>query len=502
MKRKPAPPSRKPEFNTVQQHLQMRPDNNAQANLSTEDITFDDIDQAIMDLQTQNLRNERSSSPIGQRNPLPVPPRPISASDFAGLTSTPSIRITGYQQNRATSGSAQANGIQSQQLASQSNPPILPTINSGEEMKWDYAAYGRDDEYDPFADGRATAPLNAHHDEDYHDTYAHPPGPPQQVFPVAQEDYSRTQTPYSYYGPSEAGTHLGPESTYPYYDTSMQASPERVSVYTRNQSLSPQDRYGLGYSLPMHRNAQGEVIVDRFSQDADAYASGTYSHIGRRQVRSRSATPMGDDEYMSVADNSADYSLSGHFLDPEKGVEELRPETMSQYVHVEREPSFNEKTPATEYPETPVTTQHYGPAPIGRVTRRHKQKKRVQLTNGNLVIDLNVPTKLVLPLKREDEMLKTRYTAVTCDPDDFEKNNFFLRQNDFGRTTELFIVITMFNVCVFNFNSKLRVSHAHEIFRKMKYYSVALLMVLCGIFRTFVHARIHRLGAKIPGKEL
>jgi len=34
-------------------------------------------------------------------------------------------------------------------------------------------------------------------------------------------------------------------------------------------------------------------------------------------------------------------------------------------------------------------------------------------------------------------------TAVTCDPDDFEKKGFFLRQNESGRRTELFIVITM-----------------------------------------------------------
>jgi chitin synthase len=38
-----------------------------------------------------------------------------------------------------------------------------------------------------------------------------------------------------------------------------------------------------------------------------------------------------------------------------------------------------------------------------------------------------------------------RYTAVRGDPDDFERNNFFLRQNMMQRTTELFIVVTMYN---------------------------------------------------------
>lgn len=41
---------------------------------------------------------------------------------------------------------------------------------------------------------------------------------------------------------------------------------------------------------------------------------------------------------------------------------------------------------------------------------------------------------------------KCSYTAVTCDPDQFEKEKFFLRQNIYGRSTELLICITMYNV--------------------------------------------------------
>ena len=92
------------------------------------------------------------------------------------------------------------------------------------------------------------------------------------------------------------------------------------------------------------------------------------------------------------------------------------------------------------------TTQHFGPAPTGRIHRRHK-KRRVHLTNGNLVIDLPVPSKLILPLRKSDQETGfARYTAVTCDPDDFEKHGFFLRQNESNRPTELFICVTMYNV--------------------------------------------------------
>ncbi|KAF9050038.1 glycosyltransferase family 2 protein [Panaeolus papilionaceus] len=116
-----------------------------------------------------------------------------------------------------------------------------------------------------------------------------------------------------------------------------------------------------------------------------------------------------------------------------------------QKIVYDPEPETPTSTLYSLPPETPLETRHFGPAPSGRIVRRHKTKRRVQLTNGNLVVDLDVPPKLVLPYRGEPETLKTRYTAVTCDPDDFEKKGFFLRQNEMGRRTELFIVITMYN---------------------------------------------------------
>jgi chitin synthase len=103
----------------------------------------------------------------------------------------------------------------------------------------------------------------------------------------------------------------------------------------------------------------------------------------------------------------------------------------------------------SDVPGTPLETRHFGPAPTGRVARRNKTTKRVPLTNGNLVLDLPVPPKLVLPRVGHPEVMKTRYTAVTCDPDDFENSGHFLRQNQMSRRTELFICITMYNVSPF-----------------------------------------------------
>ncbi|KAL5086303.1 Chitin synthase, class 2 [Trichoderma cf. simile WF8] len=98
--------------------------------------------------------------------------------------------------------------------------------------------------------------------------------------------------------------------------------------------------------------------------------------------------------------------------------------------------------------------EHYGPAPDGAQERRgvrapQMAKKEVPLINGELVLECKIPTILYSFLPRRDEVEFThmRYTAVTCDPDDFVDRGYKLRQS-IGRTTretELFICITMYN---------------------------------------------------------
>lgn len=106
--------------------------------------------------------------------------------------------------------------------------------------------------------------------------------------------------------------------------------------------------------------------------------------------------------------------------------------------------------------ETPFEDkyEHYGPAPEGRQERRgvrapQTARKEVQLINGELILECKIPTILYSFLPRRDEIEFThmRYTAVTCDPDDFVDRGYKLRQN-IGRTmreTELFICVTMYN---------------------------------------------------------
>ena len=98
--------------------------------------------------------------------------------------------------------------------------------------------------------------------------------------------------------------------------------------------------------------------------------------------------------------------------------------------------------------------EHYGPAPTGAQGRRgarHAQmaKKEVRLINGELILECKIPTILhsFLPRRDDTEFTHMRYTAVTCDPDDFVLNGYKLRQNigSTARETELFICITMYN---------------------------------------------------------
>ena len=117
--------------------------------------------------------------------------------------------------------------------------------------------------------------------------------------------------------------------------------------------------------------------------------------------------------------------------------------------------SFQSQSTSTENLYSKEDEDHYGPAPIGRQERRRgarqaqMAKKEVRLINGELILECKIPTILYSFLPRRDEIEFThmRYTAVTCDPDDFTLKGYKLRQNigNTARDTELFICITMYN---------------------------------------------------------
>lgn len=261
--------------------------------------------------------------------------------------------------------------------------------------------------------------------------------------------------------------------------------------------------------------------IDHFRRDTEAYASGTYSSPSNIP-RSRSPTPgIDDDDYRIRADGTVRYSgygyTGGYSYDEEKAALQQDigtlpyggpwrpPDSRSEKTDESESTYTNSRFSQNPEPQTPVTTRHFGPAPVGRIQRRIGMKKRIPLTNGHLTVDLDVPDRLkaVLPLssagKGTDETTKLRYTAVMDDPDNFPRS-YWLRQNQYQRTTELFIVITMYNVsCTLSRDVSSFILKA--MYRKTKFYSAERSMALCEIFLICVHGRTRALGGPTRGRR-
>ncbi|CAG8515161.1 12896_t:CDS:2 [Dentiscutata heterogama] len=100
------------------------------------------------------------------------------------------------------------------------------------------------------------------------------------------------------------------------------------------------------------------------------------------------------------------------------------------------------------WPEHQAVDVEYNNLPTnGNRADKRKSFRHIELTNGNLVLDCDVPKQVLRNVQYtdKDEFTKMRYTAVTCDPDDFIKNKYLLRPHIYGRETELMIVMTMYN---------------------------------------------------------
>lgn len=104
------------------------------------------------------------------------------------------------------------------------------------------------------------------------------------------------------------------------------------------------------------------------------------------------------------------------------------------------------RTDAESYLDAPKSQDKNG-------VLRRKVTRRLQLTNNNLVIDCPIPDRLLgaITFNDHDEYSQLRYTAATCEPDEFEAKGFTLRPKIYNRETELFIVMTMYNVCLLFF---------------------------------------------------
>lgn len=80
------------------------------------------------------------------------------------------------------------------------------------------------------------------------------------------------------------------------------------------------------------------------------------------------------------------------------------------------------------------------------VNRTKTVMRHIPLTKqGNLVIDVPVAERIrsLGKYSHDEEFTHVRYSAATASADDFSKSGFILRQQEYGRQTEMFIVVTM-----------------------------------------------------------
>ncbi|WVQ73358.1 hypothetical protein IAR50_002927 [Cryptococcus sp. DSM 104548] len=185
---------------------------------------------------------------------------------------------------------------------------------------------------------------------------------------------------------------------------------------------------------------------------------------GAQREGSRSPSPWLDESFMQNGADERDVE-KGHLLEDSDALPRIPFNSNKSAVLGMADDHGDLSVPSytlsggyqPELDEKEGSTQHFGPAPAGRVGRRvHNAAgyKRIKQTatlddSGFFAINMPIPTRLsqFLPIKGVEEQKSTRYTAITTDPDQVPTSGFHLRQNLFSppRQTELFIVITMYN---------------------------------------------------------
>ncbi|GAA6038072.1 hypothetical protein JCM8097_007532 [Rhodosporidiobolus ruineniae] len=191
-----------------------------------------------------------------------------------------------------------------------------------------------------------------------------------------------------------------------------------------------------------------------FSSDLDAAATEPLrpqrhqSYTARLPPPSRAGTPYDPDLELHLTSPAPSYGAGGGGRYDDDYAEDVKdPAEFEDSFEAGR--GGQEEDDGDEGEGSPMSFQGgFGaPPPTAHLRRKNLRNRRVKLTEGNLVIPCAIPTRLLgfLPRKDGDEFTQSRYTAVTCGPEDFHDRNYTLRPTLYNRQTELFVVITMYN---------------------------------------------------------
>ncbi|KAJ7750345.1 chitin synthase [Mycena metata] len=205
----------------------------------------------------------------------------------------------------------------------------------------------------------------------------------------------------------------------PYYQQQPQRQPSQPYQQQQNHYQQPQRQPSQPYQEPYQQH-QAEPYYEQNHAVTDY---GSQGHDGNWDGKSY------QDQYASSETHLNPYGMSQVSI-PQVPTMPYNPQ--SNY-------------PPQQRPGMPYA-QSSGYSQVHEKMMKRRSVRQVELFQGNLVLDMPVPTHIVPAGKGAiEEFSKMRYTAATCDPDDFARSKYSLRPFLYGRHTELFIVMTMYN---------------------------------------------------------
>ncbi|KAI5304575.1 Chitin synthase, class 2 [Ascosphaera pollenicola] len=274
--------------------------------------------------------------------------------------------------------------------------------------------------------------------------------------PANYDQYSiRSGSPTRPWSPSRSSLR-GPTAS------SLSYEPQHANARSRSRPETPasSSRYGTTPRRPLPPaplfsavSGEDEVSIDIDPHDGDPFEESSSARNTTR--RSRYNSRASARSYTTYSSGSTMVSEDGEDMSKEDLDDDEDDDDDDEYT-------------------ASSMSDLYGPAPEGRQDRRgvraaQMTRKEVKLINGELVLECKIPTILhsFLPRRDDREFTHMRYTAVTCDPDDFVAHGYRLRQQigNTARETEVLVCVTMYNEDEVDFTRTM-----HGVMRNISYF--------------------------------
>ncbi|KAI8997956.1 chitin synthase-domain-containing protein [Gaertneriomyces semiglobifer] len=218
-----------------------------------------------------------------------------------------------------------------------------------------------------------------------------------------------------------------------------------------------QQRYGAPSPQMSQPSGQGPPIRSQSQRSGQQQQQQQQQRAMPQPQRSYTQNTVGSDYSASSYGSSVPPppSSNGYFPQQQRGAGGYSPVTRAPTREDLRYMPPSPGHPLTPPPQAVIDMPIPG-APGGFLAQngfapaaqRKRTVRKIPLTpQGNLVIDIPVPDRVLQSGKYRDseEFTHMRYTAVTCGADDFPSKGYSLRQQEYKRQTEIFVVVTMYN---------------------------------------------------------